>query len=484
MIEDRRQFWGRKLFRKPPAAVTAAIIVIGAIAALAADLPGHLPGHLSYDSVIQLLEGRNGLYGTWHPPVMSWLLGLGDAVVPGTGVFVFFSAAVAFAAFLSLLWLGRATWIAAAVAAVCVISPQFLIYQGIVWKDVLFANAAVAGFVLLAHAAQHWDSVRTRIALIAAAFAFFTLAALARQNGVVAVFAGAVGLGWIAAKETAAASRWRPAIVYGGAVLCGALIIGALAGAALNARTDADPDEWGPIVQTKTLQDYDIVAMVAEHPGLELPQLEDTEPELAQAIRKDGVRLYTPQRNDTLASSVPLQKALANSDASEVRDQWTYLVLHHPWLYLSARAKAFAWVAFTPDIERCVPFAVGVGGPVEEMRRLGLKPRLDARDRALRDYADLFVGTPVLSHITYGLVAIAALFLLLSRRNPVDIAMASMLAGAFLFVLTFFVISLACDYRYLYVLDLSAMFAAFYIALNPALLSGFEVRQETAARRR
>ena len=49
-------------WRERPVAelATAAIIVAGAAVTLALDWPGHL----SYDSVIQLLEGRTGVYGT------------------------------------------------------------------------------------------------------------------------------------------------------------------------------------------------------------------------------------------------------------------------------------------------------------------------------------------------------------------------------------------------------------------------------------
>jgi hypothetical protein len=463
-----------KAWSNRPAAelATAAIIVAGAVATLALDWPGHL----SYDSVIQLSEGRSGIYGTWHPPIMSWLLGVGDALVPGTGLFVAFDMALTFGALLSLIRLGsRASWPPAAAATLCLVSPQFLIYQGIVWKDVLFADAAVAGFVCLAQAAQLWSAGRARAALIVLAFVLFVLAALARQNGIVVGLVGCVALGWIAAKH-ATQARWRNAFVYGGSALLGAVIFGACVNAALNARSDAD--EWGPLVQTKLLQNYDIVGMVAAHPGLELTKLDDTEPELAAAIRSDGVRLYTPQRNDTLASSVPLQTALANSEASEVRDQWFDLILHHPWLYLKTRARAFGWVAFTPQIGRCVPFVVGVGGPADVMRRLGLKLRMDARDYALQNYAIALTGTPVFSHVTFALIAILALYPLLRRRRPEDIAIAFMLIGAFAFTLSFFVISIACDYRYLYALDLSAMFAALYVALNPALLSAYWRKSE------
>jgi hypothetical protein len=404
-------------WRERPVAelATAAIIVAGAAVTLALDWPGHL----SYDSVIQLLEGRTGVYGTWHPPVMSWLLGLGDAVVPGAGLFVVLDVVSVFGAFLSLMRLGpRANWSAAAVALLCVLSPQFLIYQGIVWKDVLFADAAVAGFVCLAHAAHRWSEMRVRIPLIILAFVFFVLAALARQNGIVVGLAGAVGLGWIAAKESKGA-RWRRALAYGGGALLGAAILGACASAALYARSDADPDEWGPIVQMKLLQNYDIVGMVAAHPGLELSKLDDTEPDLAKAIRTEGVRLYTPQRNDTLAASVPLQAALANSDASEIRDQWIDLVLRHPWLYLvDARARIRVGCVHAPDRTlRAVHRRCRRPGG-REMRRLGLKLRMDARDVCASELCESRSSTPVFSHVTFGLIALAALFPLLRRGPP------------------------------------------------------------------
>src|SRR5271155_3704873 len=79
----------------------------GAIVALAcaATIALHWPGELSPDSVLQLLEGRLGQYNSWHPPVMAWMLGLGDAIAPGAGLFIAFDAALAFGALASLLWL-------------------------------------------------------------------------------------------------------------------------------------------------------------------------------------------------------------------------------------------------------------------------------------------------------------------------------------------------------------------------------------------
>jgi hypothetical protein len=69
-----------------PRLATVAILVVAACASLWLNLPGHL----SYDSVVQLAEGRTGVYSGEHPPVMSWLLGLGDALAPGAAAFVVF----------------------------------------------------------------------------------------------------------------------------------------------------------------------------------------------------------------------------------------------------------------------------------------------------------------------------------------------------------------------------------------------------------
>jgi mannose/fructose/N-acetylgalactosamine-specific phosphotransferase system component IID len=55
------------------------------------------------------------------------------------------------------------------------------------------------------------------------------------------------------------------------------------------------------------------------------------------------------------------------------------------------------------------------------------------------------------------------LVLLIRRGEPADLAVAGLLCGAFIFIITFAIISIACDYRYLVFLDLSAMAATLYL---------------------
>ena len=88
-------------------------------------------------------------------------------------------------------------------------------------------------------------------------------------------------------------------------------------------------------------------------------------------------------------------------------------------------------------------------------------------DLRLAAYARSFMGTPLLSHLTFGALAIGLLILYLRRGCRDDIAMAGLLAGALAFSASFFFVSVACDYRYLFPLDLAAMVALFHFFAAP-----------------
>src|SRR6201988_2315275 len=114
-----------------PLRIAIAIFVLGFPVMLAMNAPGQL----SYDSVAQLADGRAGFYNSWNPPVMAWLLGLLDRLVPGTLLFPIFPALHLFSALLLLLWLKPRGWPSAALAILIVLTPQWLLYQGEIWKD-------------------------------------------------------------------------------------------------------------------------------------------------------------------------------------------------------------------------------------------------------------------------------------------------------------------------------------------------------------
>jgi hypothetical protein len=436
-----------------PRIAVAAIVVGGA----AVSLWLNLPGHLSYDSVVQLAEGRVGIYTGQHPLVMSWLLGLADRLAPGAALFVAFDTLMIFGALLAFVLMARrASWLAAPLAAVCVCLPQLAVYPGIVWKDVLFAGASAAGFACLAWAAALWARAGVRYALLAAGLALLMLAALSRQNGAVVLPCAAIAVGWIAAKSSNHA-RFRDALAHGAGFLAVGASLFALISAALALRLEtpgATEEAWA------ALQTYDIVAAAAREPGIELQVLRARAPTLERLLRTQAVAAYSPIRVDTLQ---PVFDQMDPGADAPIAAQWRELIARHPWLYLRIRGTAFRWVFLTPDPSACGLVFTGVDGPPQEMAQAGLRTRKSAVDDALDDYAMAFAPTPAFSHATYAAVGLILLIVLLRRRQPPDIAVAAMLASAFAFAASFALISIACDYRYLYDLDVAVIAAALYL---------------------
>jgi len=419
-------------------------------AGFAAILGANWPGQMSYDSVMQLADGRSGHYDSWHPVVMAWLLGLFDAALAGPGLFLAFVMLLLWGAWLILLRTGRPRFGAGILLLAILLTPQLVLYQGTIWKDVLFADAGVAAFAALAAAAACWADARARLAWLSASAALFSLAMLARQNGFLLVPIAALSLGIIAAGKTTRRAAW----CYGASLLAASIAIALFANVALSFRSDGGE---GARSQLRLAQTYDLVGAARLDPGIRFPVLEARAPGLDRAIRQYGVPLYSAHLVDTLETSPALLAEIGHAPAGAIFAAWRDLALHRPVLYLTMRWPVFHWVVAPPDLLQCHPDVVGVDGPKEVLATLGLKAEIRPQDRFLYFYVARFLGTPVLSHLPFAVLALAALILLARRGQGSDIAIAGLLAGALVFALNFYVISIACDYRYLYFLDLAAM---------------------------
>jgi hypothetical protein len=432
-----------------PRRIAALILLAGFAAMLALNAPGQL----SYDSVTQLADGRGGFYNSWHPPLMAFVLGLFDAVIPGTVLFLVFQSSLLLLALLALLWPipseeGPRGWMAPLVALGIMLTPQWLLYQGEIWKDMLFADAAIAGFAALTVAAQRGLSRP----LLAVSALLLTLAACTRQNGVVLLPVAAATLGWIAHRQ--GLRGW----LFGASFLFATLGLGGAVTLALAARGDGGD---GAAAELRLGQSYDLAGAFSRQPGLTLP-LAQTAPALDKLLHGRGAALYTPLHNDPMAADPAIRQAISDAPTGAISDSWGALVAGHTALYLQTRLADFAALVRTPDAFACHFAPVGVDGDPMLMARLGLKPGIRPQDRILSIYARSFFATPVYSHLLWGALALVLMIRLLRRRAPADLAVAGLLAGALLFAMTFVIISIACDYRYLALLDLSAMAAALY----------------------
>jgi uncharacterized protein (TIGR03382 family) len=440
---------------RAPRLATAAIVVV----AWAGCLILNWPGHFSWDSVMQLAEGRQGAYSGQHPPVMSWLLGLADAAHRGAVLFVVLDATLVFGALLILTLIARpASWFGAPVAAALACAPQLAVYPAIVWKDVLFAGSVVAGFACLAWAARAWTRPPWRWSLLGAGLVLLALGALSRQNGVVVLPFAAAAVGCTAAR----AKAWR-GLGYGLGFLAGAAAILLTATAALDARLTGSQ---GVAEQWEHLEIYDVVGAVARDPHYRLGVLAERAPWLASMLRDDAVPLYSPSRIDSLEDDILDPLDHRQGVAAPIAAQWRDLVLRHPLLYLGVRVSVFRWTLLTPRPAECVMISTGVDGDAAALAAAGLAERQTARDEAIEAYALALVATPIYSHGTYAVVGVLLMALLLRRRRSADVVVAAMVAAALAFAATFALISIACDYRYLYGLDLSVIAAALYAAAS------------------
>jgi hypothetical protein len=181
-------------------------------------------------------------------------------------------------------------------------------------------------------------------------------------------------------------------------------------------------------------------------------------------LRTQGAALYSPLHNDPFAADDQVNDAISNAPDGVIGQAWRGLVLDHPLLYLRTRLAVFRQVLLTPDPFNCHFSPVGIDGPPQVLKALGLAARIRPRDQALADYARLFFATPVFSHLAWGVLALVLMIVLLRRRGDADLAVAGLLAAALLFTITFVIISIACDYRYLVFLDFSAMAGALYVS--------------------
>ena len=436
------------------------LILAGALAAL---LALNLPGHMTTDSVLALHEGRFGLTETWNPAIFGWLLGLSDRVIPGPAGVVVASGLMLFGSLALLPVLRpRTSWLAPAVTLLAISLPQLMIYPAIVWKDVLFADAVICAFVILALSLPRHRGAGVAMGLALSAV-LLAVAGLLRQNGLLFAIPAALAIAW---------SGWprgpRSAMGVAAGWLAAVVLLTLVISATARPHGAGRPDDAG-LRGLRILMIYDIVGAAALEPDRPTPRIDAAAPAAGDYIRSSARRAYSAERVEALDRDTGFGRMAVRLRSDVLRAEWMDLVTRDTGLYLRTRLQAFWQVLATPNIDHCLAVQVGLDGPAATLRSLGLKARRSAEDQRLYNYVTWHLDTPSLSHLAYGLIAAVVAGLLLLRREPPDMVIAALLVGALGFTASFFVLSLACDYRYLYVLDLAAIAGLIYWTLDPRL---------------
>lgn len=423
------------------------------VAAYAAVLALNWPGHMSLDSVLTLREGRLGVHNTWNPVVAGWLMGIFDRVYRGPGLYVAFVSAIFFASVALLpVIAGRVSRGACLLLPIAVLLPQVSIYQGIAWKDVAFANFSVFGFVVIALSPN--ASPRSRAVLLALAALAFAFASTLRQNGAIVALVAAVAI-----SISRSGSLGRRALMSAGWLVCVGSIAMLMTWVANPVRTSQSADIGRGV---GLLRRYDLSGAISNSPNLPLPAIEAYNSAYADEFRSIAIERYSPERIDTINTDKYSKALWREIPDDTVERDWLYLLSTRAGDYFWHRLSVFHWILTPPEPSRCLPVWVGVDGPAYALRDLGLVSRMNHRDRIIYEFSKNYWRGPLMNHLFYGVLSIFVTIVLWSKRSAEDSVMISMAASGILFSASFFFIGIACDYRYLYLLDMSSILLTMY----------------------
>lgn len=425
----------------------------------------HSPGQMSLDTVVALYEGVIHRAVGWGPPFMASVLEwLGGGVV-GAAVFVALNTALVLGGFFLVLTrgadaghLGRLPAWRFWLALLLCLNPLFLLYVGIVWKDVLLATLAMAAVVGLWSLERRLDARRWWLV----ALVVLALAALpwARQQAFLVAFPLWGALAWLVARrQVGRPRRFAAALAVLLVLALGHRGIGAAADATITPLPDSPTSTGLAIVMA-----YDIIGMSASRNDGEPARSAGADQETIGAMR----RTYSPERVDSSWHVPEVSSFINGLSQDELRSAWWRGVRDHTGDYLAHRRKALGALLGFGSMEGCVAGYWGVAGIPEQVLHAGLIEEMDPRDRLIGHVTRVLRDTPVLRHWAYLLLLAGATVVLLRRRGGegAPTALAATL-GAWLYFGSYVPTTIACDFRYLYPTAALACLVALHLLVTP-----------------
>ncbi|HET9906868.1 MAG TPA: hypothetical protein VFQ23_09510 [Anaerolineales bacterium] len=425
------------------------------------------PGYMSNDSVDQLTQGRSNNYTDWHPPLMSWVWGRFDQVLPGpAGMLLFHNLLFwgglgLFMQSVAPKWPG---WLKSILILLVGFFPPILMLLGVIWKDVGMAAAFLFGTALLVQAQERKSAFFLSAGLVSIWYGFSI-----RLNGIIAAvplifFAAAIfyDLGYFA--------KWKHAnktlqIFLSGVVLLGVMLF---ATKAVEKVLVKNPPSY-PIQQIFI---HDLVGISVRLSEVLLPDyLLLPVPPTQMELR----RIYTPGTINHLffGDDGRIRLKLTNDPVliSNLRSTWAKVVLDHPKAYLIHRSRIFYRQYWLEGRRVCFPYQ-----EVTTPNALGVKSPQSPLTASLFAWAEpvtttfLYRGWIYLL-ITFLLVLYNFLYALFNRMKlPLPAVILALSTSGLLFGAAYFFISPACDFRFHYWVVISAilsMIATVYFKTHP-----------------
>jgi hypothetical protein len=417
-----------------PRHLMASVAVLLAIG-FALTLAIFYPGVMTFDSKYLFEYAVKGTMGDWQSPVMVWLWGLIDPIAPGAGSMFLLIAATYWLGFglLSLTLAARGSR-AALLLPLLAVTPPSLALAGVIWRDVLFATCwlLAASVVFAVAERQSW----IRLTGQALGLALIVFGVLLRPNALLAAPILAAYAIWLS--DT---SLRRAAILYIPAALIFFGMVQLVYYGVLNAKREHP-------LQTVMIFDLGGISHFAK--ANQFP-VEWSATENAMLLDT----CYQPTMWDIYWRLEPcdfvmrkLEREMGLFGTSTISRAWLAAILHHPVAYLRHRT-AFLWnflagdnlVMWTADIENS-------GGDVFPNR-----PAFNA----FRVAHDALKPTPFLRSGFWLLGCIALCGIALRRTSREATFVFAACGSAAVYVLTFYGVGVASDFRYGYWTVLAAM---------------------------
>ncbi len=410
-----------------PRLLMASVAILLAIG-FALTLTIFYPGVMTFDSRYLHEYAMKGTMGDWQSPVMVWLWALIDPITPGAGSMFLLIATTYWLGFglLSLTLASRGRKVALLLPLLAM-TPPSLALAGVIWRDVLFA----ACWLLAASVTFAVDRRQSRIRLAGQALglALVVFGVLLRPNALLAAPILAAYTIWLSRTSLRkAAILYIPAalVLFGAVQLVYYGVLGA--------------KREHPL---QTVMIFDLGG-ISHFAGANQFPVEWSEAENAMLLEK----CYQPtmwdiywrlEPCDFVMRKVERKKGLFGTSA--ISKAWLAAILHHPVAWLQHRS-AFMWNFLAGD--NLAMWTADIENPGKDV----------FADRAafgsLRAAHDALKPTPLL-RAGFWLLACIVLCGIGRNRAPREAAFVFAACGsAAVYVLTFYGVGVASDFRYGY----------------------------------
>lgn len=399
------------------------------------------PGLMSIDSAAQYIQALHGTYSDQHPPLMAWIWGWTDRIVKGPGGMLVLHH--------SMLWIGlftiaeaarrcgtRHSWAVITVGFL----PTTLSIAGVIWKDVGMAFALVCATGLIALAAQ--SGKRSRRSLCALALVPLAYASMIRANAAVAV----LPIAWL---WVGTALRVRHCLR---SVLASAIVVASLLGAQHVVERYAFETKRDRLSQ---------LIMLFDLAGIQCDGGRSTIPVPYRSAAFDAATLcewYDSNQVDKLffLAGSPLRMSSDESAYEELRNEWFDAIGEDPVRYLRHHNRAYASLL---GIRRASDNDRLVRQPGMQHNPWGIVFSPNALSRAIDATTDAVASAGLFSGALWLAVSV---FLLVRRRvragvTRIEVGLA---ASSLLYLLHYYFLSLAPNWRFIYWSVLSAAVAS------------------------